>query len=92
MKRLYKICLLLIVIIMIASCSSSKSASGPKGRPVWMDNPAAAYPERNFLSARGAGDSREAAEIMHREILQKFLNRKFPLIKQHENGIRHLQK
>jgi len=62
MKRLLTTILLLFAVILIASCSGSKSTSGPKGRPVWMDNPAAAYPEKSFLSARGAGDSREAAE------------------------------
>lgn len=62
MKELFKISLLLMLVFLIASCSGSKGTSGPKGRPVWMDNPSAAYPERNFLTARGAGDTREAAE------------------------------
>ncbi len=62
MERLIKASLLLLTVFLIASCGGSKSTGSPKGRPAWMDNPAAAYPERNFLSARGAGDSREAAE------------------------------
>ncbi|MDD5582890.1 MAG: LPP20 family lipoprotein [Candidatus Marinimicrobia bacterium] len=33
-----------------------------KDRPAWFDNPSALYPEKEYLVARGAGDTQEAAE------------------------------
>lgn len=62
MKKTIILFLILLTGIFLWSCSGSKGTSGSKGRPIWVDNPTAAYPERDFLAARGAGDTRQAAE------------------------------
>lgn len=62
MKKTIPLFLILLTGILLMSCSGSKGTSGSKGRPIWVDDPAAAYPERDFLAARGAGDTRQAAQ------------------------------
>ncbi len=54
--------LLLLIIITSLSVLGCSSTGVPKGRPAWVDNPSAVYPEREYLAARGAGDTRQAAE------------------------------
>ncbi|RKY48757.1 MAG: hypothetical protein DRP86_06150 [Candidatus Neomarinimicrobiota bacterium] len=62
MKKIYVTTLIILTTLMLVSCAGSKGTSGSKGKPIWVDNPAAAYPEKDYLAARGAGDTRQAAE------------------------------
>lgn len=62
MKNKYILILIILTALMFVSCAGSKGTGGSKGKPIWVDNPAAAYPEKDYLAARGAGDTRQAAE------------------------------
>jgi hypothetical protein len=65
MKRIFLTLSLLLSLILL-SCGGSTApagkSGGAKGRPAWMDNPGSIYPESQYISALGAGDTRQAAE------------------------------
>lgn len=54
--------LLSLSLLVLAGASTASAKKVKNNKPKWVDNPVSVYPESQYISALGAGDTRQAAE------------------------------
>ncbi len=60
--RIFTSAVLLLVVTLIAGCTSSPASSRGGGMPAWYLDPGSVYPDQTYLAAVGSGGTRRAAE------------------------------
>jgi hypothetical protein len=61
-----KMLLISVLLLMLFSCAaqSKKATKGSSSKPKWLENPKSVYPENQYLTAIGEGDSHQTAQNM----------------------------
>jgi hypothetical protein len=61
-----KICIIGLLLLLLFSCAAQTKSSkkGSSGKPKWLENPKSVYPDTQYMTAIGEGDTHQAAQNM----------------------------